>query len=89
MFCHNIIVVDKYTYLGLLLDEHLNFNITAKWFVQRAGRRALRLPTAKCKAIGGVPNGVFKNSCDSLVWPVTSYCASIWATKSFSKVNEK
>ena len=68
-----------YTYLGLLLDEYLDFNVTAKSFAQSAGR-AIGLVIAKCKEMGGVPYNVFTKLYDSSVWPVIAYGSSVWGT---------
>ena len=43
---------DKYTYLGVILSEHLVYNIMTKCVAQSASR-ALGLLIAKCKSIGG------------------------------------
>ena len=40
---------DKYTYLGLVISEHMDYNITAKFVAQAAGR-ALGLLIAKFKS---------------------------------------
>jgi hypothetical protein len=45
---------NKYMYLGILLTEHLDYNITAKTVAQSAGR-ALVLLIAKYKSQGGLP----------------------------------
>ena len=50
---------DCYTYLGLLLNEYLDLNVTAKMVAQSASR-ALGLLIAKVKLIGGVPHNVYK-----------------------------
>ena len=46
--CGNSIlkIVDSYTYLGVLLTEHLDFKLTAK-FVAQSASRALGLLIAK------------------------------------------
>jgi len=79
-------VVEKYTYLGILLTEHLDFNITAKHVAQSASR-ALGLLISKCKLVGGVPYNVFTKLYDSIVWPVISYCAGIWGIKQYSCID--
>ena len=79
-------VVDRYTYLGLVLTEYLDFNVTAKVVAQSASR-ALGLVIAKCKLAGGVPYSVFTKLYDSVVWPVISYGAAIWGCRSFSCIN--
>ena len=42
--------VDRYVYLGLLLREHLNLDLTAKYVAQSASR-ALRHLISKCKLV--------------------------------------
>jgi len=76
----------KYTYLGLLLDEFLDFNLTAKAVAQSAGR-ALGLLIAKFKAYGGMPYKVFAKLYDIIIWPIIAYGASVWGTKSYSCIN--
>ena len=83
---YNLQVVNKYMYLGILLDEHLDFGATAKCVAQSAGR-ALGLLIAKCKSAGGLPYKVFTKLYDTTVWPIISYGAAIWGTKSFSCIN--
>ena len=78
--------VDRYTYLGLLLTEHLDFELTAK-FVAQSASRALGLLISKCKLAGGLPFNVFSKLYDSVVYPVISYGASIWGNKSYSCIN--
>ena len=79
-------VVDKYTYLGITLTEFLDYEVTAK-IVAQSATRALGLLIAKYKSIGGMPFKVFTKLYDSLVWPVISYGAAIWGTKSYSCIN--
>ena len=83
---HNLQTVGQYNYLGLLMDEFLDFNKTAKYVAQSASR-VLVLVIAKFKAIGSLPYNVFMKLFDSSVWPVISYGASIWETKSNSCIN--
>ena len=76
-------IVDKYVYLGLTINEFLDYNLTAK-IVSQSASRALGLIIAKCNAIGGLPYDVFTKLYDSVVWPVIAYGAAIWGTRSFS-----
>ena len=82
----NILIVDKHTYLGITLNESLDFSVTAKTVSQSASR-ALGLLIAKYKCIGGMTYNVFTKLYDTLVWPVISYSASMWDAKSFSCIN--
>ena len=80
-------VVDRYTYLGLLLSEHLDFELTAK-YVSQSASRALGLLISKCKLAGGLlPFNVYTKLYDSVVYPVINYGASIWGYKSYSCIN--
>ena len=72
----SVSVIDSNTYLGVVLNEHLDYNIMVKWFAQNASR-ALGLLIVKCKAIGGVPYNVFIKLYDSVVWPVINYSVPI------------
>ena len=62
----NLQIADKYMYLGLLLHENLDFNITARTVAQSASR-ALGLLIAKSKALGGMPYKVFTKLYDTMV----------------------
>ena len=79
-------VVDRYTYLGLLLSEHLDFEMAAKLVAQSASR-ALGLLISKCKLAGGLPFNVYTKLYDSVVYPVISYGAGIWGCNLYSCIN--
>ena len=81
-----ISVANRYTYLGVVFSEYLDYNIMAKHVAQRASR-ALGLLIAKCKTIGGVPYTVFTKLYDSVVWPVISYSSPIWGIRSYSCID--
>ena len=76
-------IVDRYTYLGVLFHEHLDYNVTVKSVAQSASR-ALGLLIAKCKILGGVPYNVFTKLYDSVVWPVINYSAPLWGVRTYS-----
>jgi hypothetical protein len=83
---HSLQNATQYTYLGIPFDEHLDFLKTVKSEAQSAGR-ALGLLIATSKSIGGMPYNVFTKLYDSMVRPVISHGASIWGTKSYSRIN--
>ena len=74
---NSILITDKYTYLGITLNEFLDFTITAKTVAQSAGR-ALGLLIAKYKCIGGMTYDIFCKLYDTLVWPMISCGGSIF-----------
>ena len=82
----NIDMVDRYTYLGIVLSKQLDYNIITKSVAQSAGR-ALGLLIAKCKNTGGIPYNVFTKLCNSVVWPVINYSAPIWGFRSYSCID--
>ena len=79
-------VTSSYRYLGLTIDEHLNYNVTAK-AVAAAASRALGLVISKFKSAGGLPYSVFSKLYDSIVWSTISYGACIWGTNEYSCIN--
>ena len=78
--------VDRYSYLGITLTEFLDFDVTAKIIAQSASR-AFGLLIAKYKNMGGMPYDVFTKLFESMVWPIISYGAALWGSKSFSCIN--
>ncbi len=76
-------VADRYRYLGLVLTQFMDLNITVK-YVAPAAQRALGVLVAKGKSQGGLPFRVFTKLYDSLVPPILDYGAAIWGHKSFS-----
>ena len=66
--CGDLILhtVERYTYLGLVLTEHLDFNVMAK-NIAAAASRALGLVISKYKSFGGLPFGTFTKMFDSMV----------------------
>ena len=78
--------VTQYTYLGLLLNEHLDYNVTAR-YVAKAGNRALGLIIAKDKAFGGLAFRTFTKLYGTMVWSVISYAVGIWGQKQYSCIN--
>ena len=79
----NLEVVESYKYLGLLLNEYLDFSVTAK-AVTKSASRALGLVIAKAKSFGGLPYRVFYKLYESIVCPIILYGAPIWGTACYS-----
>ena len=82
----NLLLVEKYRYLGLIFTEFLDLAAMSK-AVAQAATRALGLVIAKCKAHGGVPHAVFSQLFDCLVQPILDYGSSIWGHCNFSHIN--
>ena len=76
----------KYRYLGLWLDEHLNFKHSVNELCKSASR-ALGALYSKFIYAGGMTYNVFNKLYKSVVEPVLYYAAGIWGTANFPKVN--
>ncbi len=72
-------VVEGYTYLGLLLTEHLDYQRMGK-VVASSASRALGLLISKAKVLGGMQYKTFTKLYDSMVWATINYGAAIWGT---------
>ena len=82
----NIEITDSYTYLGILLTEHLDFNAMAAQ-VAKSASRALGLVIAKYKSFGGLPFDTYCKLYDSVVWSTISYGSAVWGDREFSVIN--
>jgi hypothetical protein len=79
-------VVSSYRYLGLVVDEFLNYDVTARK-VSESAQRALGALIAKDKSQGGMPYLLFTKLYDTLVQPVIYYGAAVWGQREFSCIN--
>lgn len=82
----NLTTASEYRYLGLVITDHLDFNVTAK-IVAKSASRALGLLIAKSKAFGGFRYSTFTKLYDTLVYPVINYGSAIWGTREYSCIN--
>ena len=88
-FCcgpHPLEVTKEYKYLGLVLTEWLDFNVTVKHLALHANR-ALGAIIAKCKVLGGFPYKCFTKLFESLVLPILMYATAVWGSRSHSCIN--
>ena len=76
----------QYTYLGLLLMEHLDYNSMAK-HVAKAANRALGLVISRYKTFGGLPYNSYTKLYDSVVYSTISYWAAVWGNRHFSCIS--
>ena len=82
----NIELTDKYKYLGLWFQEHLDLKYATTELAKSAGR-ALSALYAKFKRSGGMAYDVFTKLYTSLVQPILYYCSGIWGLSNHSKIN--
>ena len=80
-------IVSKYMYLGLLLNEFLDYNEMAKIVAKSASRSLGVLLIAKCKANGSFEYSTFTKLFDTHVMSVIEYGAAIWGSKEYSCIN--
>ncbi len=72
--------VSEYKYLGILLDEHMNFSKTASLLANSAGR-ALGTVINKVKSNKDLTLRSFTTLIDNCVIPVLSYGSGVWGQK--------
>ncbi len=76
---YDIKLVPLYKYLGLVLNEHLDYQLMAKVVVKSA-KRELGFLIAKSKVTGGMPYDVFTKLYNALVQPLVEYEAGVLGT---------
>ncbi len=76
--------VSAYKYLGCVLNEFLDFSVTAN-VLAGAASRALGAVISKYHQAGGLTHKVFKKMYDVCVIPILDYCAGVWGHKSYEK----
>ena len=82
----NIEKTEKYKYLGLWFQEHLDLKFATSKLAKSA-RRALSVLHAKFKCAGGMSYDVYTKLYTSLVEPILYYCSGIWGLTGSTKVN--
>ncbi len=72
--------VDKYKYLGVYLDEYLDYQTIANTLSGAAGR-ALGSVIWKFKSFRNVGFKTYSKLCHSGVIPILEYCLGVWGFK--------
>ncbi|CAG2218392.1 unnamed protein product [Mytilus edulis] len=77
--CGNTVVKydSKYRYLGMWIDEHLDWKFTVRE-VRKSASRALSALYTKFIACGGMDFDIYEKLYENLVQPVLLYGSSIW-----------
>ena len=78
--------VCKYKYLGIILDQYLDYNVTAETLAG-AGSRALGAILAKYKNLNGLGYSTFTTLYNACVCPVLDYASGVWGFKAFDKID--
>ena len=82
----NLEVVSRYKYLGLVLDEFLNYETTAA-ILAESGGRALGAVYSKFKKLKGLGYNTYITLYNSGVTPILDYCSGVWGYAGFDKIN--
>ncbi len=78
--------IEQYKYLGLVLNEFLDFNIAAQ-VLSDAANRALGSIINKCKVINGLGYYTYTRLFQSGLCPILDYGSEIWGFRHFDKVD--
>ena len=73
-------IVNRYKYLGVLLDDHLDFSTTAELLAGAAGR-ALGAVLTKFKNFRNIGFNTFRKLFDTSVSPILGYAFEVWGYK--------
>ena len=74
--------LSKYKYLGVILDEHLNFKDCSETLADSAGRALCKI-IGKFKTFKDLHYRTFTKLYDSCVWPILDYCSSVWSFNNY------
>ncbi len=70
-------ILDRYKYLGIILNEHLDFNVTASTLAGAAGR-ALGGIITKFNSFRNIGFKTYSKLYHSGVLPIMDYCSGVW-----------
>ena len=76
--------VSSYKYLGIMLHENLDFNVTVDTLFN-SGERALGSMISKIHSFKDVGFETYTKLYYSCVVPVTDYCSGVWGFRDFNK----
>ncbi len=79
-------IVEEYKYLGIVLNELLDYDVTAQ-VLSDAANRALGSVINKYKSINGLGYNTYTRFFQSGVCPILDYGSEIWGYKSFKKID--
>ena len=82
----NINIVNEYKYLGLILNEFQDYNVTAKVLAD-AANRALGAIINKYLSNNGLGYYTYTRLFNSGVCPILDYCSEVWGFKNFSQID--
>ncbi len=78
--------VEQYKYLGIVINEFNDYNVTAQ-FLADAAYRALGSVINKYKSINGLGYYTYIRLFQSGVCPILDYCSEVWGYKKFPQID--
>ncbi len=78
--------MDKYNYLGIVLNEHLEYSMVAMILANSAGR-ALGAIYNKYRLNKGFGYNTYTKLYHSDVVPILDYCSSVWSYCNLDKID--
>ena len=78
--------VDQYKYLGIILNEFLDYNVTVKTLAN-AANRALGAVINKYQTINGFGYYTYTSLFKSGICPILDYCSEVWGYKNYPEIN--
>ena len=82
----NIEIVEQYKYLGSMLHESLDFQITAN-VLAKSAQRAMGAVTHKYRQLNGLSYTTYTTLFNSCVATILDYGAEVWGYKDFTKID--
>ena len=83
---NKIQLVEKYKYLGVVLNEYIDYEITSSTFAD-VGNRALGGIIHKCKSMNGLRYNTYTTLYDRCITPILDYCSGVWGSKPLFKID--
>ena len=77
----------QYKYLGLLLNEHMDFNITTKLLADSAASAHGRI-NSKFKGLNNMGFSTYEKLFNTSILPILNYGAEIWGAKGYNHVQQ-
>jgi hypothetical protein len=85
-FNEDLLVADKYNYLGMILDEHLNFKITANVLSDSASR-AFGFVISKLRNFKCLDYQLYDKLIITCIHPIMDYASGVWGFKQYDHVS--
>ena len=82
----NVEIVSKYKYLGVVLNEFLDYSLIAET-LSDSGKRALGAIYAKVRRQKGVGCHTFTKMFHTGVTPILDYCSAVWGNNKYEKID--